>query len=279
MSSRVSKETLGDWAAEGKKLKDERTKKEGGQIDDILNASINDLFRPDKTFRGGRRAALVKQRFAEAALENNTRKGKGRQELWESARVGNIDALTDKLVRSDTYAADGKDLSHGIHAAAAHGRDDVIDLLVRHGANPSDSELPQGFTPIMVASAKGHVHALLLLIDRGGDMNATNEMGMTALHLAASSGQAHCVKALVAEGAESWHKDKYGRLPADCAAVDTQQHHKCRELIAMAKRKPKVPDHEDVDPDTPAHHYLVNALHGMPRSGAAMTIQGPSNLV
>ena len=27
--------------------------------------------------------------------------------------------------------------SHGIHAAAVHGREDVIDILIRHGANPS----------------------------------------------------------------------------------------------------------------------------------------------
>jgi len=59
-----------------------------------------------------------------------------------------------------------KDLSHGIHAAAAHGREDVIDLLIRHKADPSDANMPQGFTPIMVAAAKGHVHAMLLLIDR-----------------------------------------------------------------------------------------------------------------
>ena len=34
--------------------------------------------------------------------------------------------------------------SHGIHAAAVHGREDVIDILIRHGANPSGlSMLPQ----------------------------------------------------------------------------------------------------------------------------------------
>ena len=126
----------------------------------------------------------MKQRFKEADADSNKRRGVGRQELWESARVGNIEALTDKLVRSETYAADPKDLSHGIHAAAAHGRDDVIDLLVRHGADPSDNELNQGFTPIMVAAGKGHVHALLLLIDRGGDMNAKKRHG----HDGAASG-------------------------------------------------------------------------------------------
>ena len=34
--------------------------------------------------------------------------------------------------------------SHGIHAAAVHGREDVIDILIRHGANPSGlSMLPR----------------------------------------------------------------------------------------------------------------------------------------
>jgi hypothetical protein len=224
----------------------------------------------------------VKQRFKEADADSNKRRGVGRQELWESARVGNIEALTDKLVRSETYAADPKDLSHGIHAAAAHGRDDVIDLLVRHGADPSDNELNQGFTPIMVAAGKGHVHALLLLIDRGGDMNAKNDMGMTALHLAASAGQAHCVKALVAEGAQAWHKDKYGRTAAMCAAVDTEQHRLCRELIALShsrpKEKVKVRDEEDVDPALPVHHHLVSSLHGESRAGARATIDGARNL-
>ena len=35
-------------------------------------------------------------------------------------------------------------VSHGIHAAAVHGREDVIDILIRHGANPSGlSMLPR----------------------------------------------------------------------------------------------------------------------------------------
>lgn len=54
----------------------------------------------------------------------------------------------------------------------------------------------------MVAAAKGKVHALLLLIDRGADLNAKNDLGQTALHLAALNGHAHVVKALIAEGAQ-----------------------------------------------------------------------------
>ena len=46
----------------------------------------------------------------------------------------------------------------------------------------------------MLAAGKGHVHAMLLLIDRGAKIDAFNEMGQTALHIAAQNGHAHAVK-------------------------------------------------------------------------------------
>lgn len=114
---------------------------------------------------------------AEAEEEDAIKKGKGHQDLWEAARVGNMDEIMNKLFRQKGFEASEKDLSHGIHAAAVHGREDVIDMLIRHGANPSDNKMPQGFTPLMVAASKGHVHAMLLLIDRGAQLNARNELG------------------------------------------------------------------------------------------------------
>ena len=49
MATRVSKDTLSEWAAEGKRIKTEKDKaKQGSGGDDILNASIHDLFRPEK---------------------------------------------------------------------------------------------------------------------------------------------------------------------------------------------------------------------------------------
>ena len=149
----------------------------------------------------------------EAEREEAIRKGKGHQDLWEAARVGNMDEIMHKLFRQKGFEASAKDLrcpicafpasslslvatprplfdlpagvssaapasrlpivrgaeifgvrvcnvqnywarhgkmkdlrvrSHGIHAAAVHGREDVIDILIRHGANPSGlSMLPQ----------------------------------------------------------------------------------------------------------------------------------------
>ena len=55
----------------------------------------------------------------------------------------------------------------------------------------------QGYTPLMLAAGKGHVHSMLLLIDRGAKIDASNEMGQTALHIAAQNGHAHAVKVRV----------------------------------------------------------------------------------
>jgi hypothetical protein len=143
---------------------------------------------------------------------------------------------------------------------------------VARGAG-TDNDMPQGLTPLMVASAKGHVHSMLLLIDRGAKIDAVNDLGQTALHLAALNGHAHAVKCLVAEGAESWHRDSNGCTPMDCAKSESEEHERCRLILDMAKPrgkvKVKVPDIQDVDGETPAHHYLVQNIYGLPRSCAS----------
>lgn len=143
---------------------------------------------------------------------------------------------------------------------------------VARGAG-ADNDMPQGLTPLMVASAKGHVHSMLLLIDRGAKIDAVNDLGQTALHLAALNGHAHAVKCLVAEGAESWHRDSNGCTPMDCAKSESEEHERCRLILDMAKPrgkvKVKVPDIQDVDGEMPAHHYLVQNIYGLPRSCAS----------
>jgi len=47
---------------------------------------------------------------AEAAQEDAIRKGKGYQDLWEAARVGNMDEIMNKLFRQKGFEASPKDL-------------------------------------------------------------------------------------------------------------------------------------------------------------------------
>mmetsp|Transcript_22844 Transcript_22844/g.53114 ORF Transcript_22844/g.53114 Transcript_22844/m.53114 type:complete len:281 (+) Transcript_22844:3-845(+) len=270
--TKVDKDELVKWQEEHKKKKAAKS---------ALDLGINELFKTEPSWRGARRKNLLEQRMGEAEAEHKIRVGKGRQELWEAARVGNFERIMDLLFRSKDYKASDKDLGHSIHNAAAKGREDALDLLIRHGADPCDQNMPMGFSPVMVAATKGHVHAMLLLVDRGGDVNAKNDMQQTAMHIAALRGHAHIIKALVAEGAEAWHKDYYGRTALDCCKMETEEHALCRDVLVNAKPKPKVKKVaeavDDTDGTTPAHHWLVQSVHGEPRLGGD-GFEMPTNL-
>ena len=205
---------LASWVDEAKSRKKEQSTKENANLTDL---SIQELFKIEPSWRGQRRKNLIAQGMADAAKEDLAKKGSGKQQLWEAARLGNFERMMDLLFRSKDYEPSSKDLSHGIHAAAAHGRDDIIELLIRHGADPGDNNMAQSFTPTMQAARCGFVHSVLLLIDRGADVNAANDLGQIALHLATTNGHSHVVKALVAEGAEAWLEDRFpsphSRLP------------------------------------------------------------------
>mmetsp|Transcript_24466 Transcript_24466/g.47586 ORF Transcript_24466/g.47586 Transcript_24466/m.47586 type:complete len:284 (+) Transcript_24466:62-913(+) len=272
-ASKVDKDALTAFQQAHKKKKEEMS---------ALDMDINQLFKTEPSWRGARRKNLLAQRMGEAEEEHRVRVGKGKQELWEAARVGNFDRIMDLLFRSKDYIPTDGDLGHSIHNAAAKGREDALDLLIRHGADPCDQNMPMGFSPVMVAATKGHVHAMLLLIDRGGEVNAKNEMQQTAMHIAALRGHAHIIKALVAEGAEAWHKDMYGRTAYDCCKMETEEHALCRDVLINAVPKPKAKKiaeaHEDTDGTTPAHHWLCESMHGEPRECAMNGLDMPTNM-
>ncbi len=58
------------------------------------------------------------------------------------------------------------------------------------------------FTPLHRASIKGHEEIVILLINKGADVNATTKIGITPLHVAALYGHKATVKAVLEDGAE-----------------------------------------------------------------------------
>ena len=95
-----------------------------------------------------------------------------------------------------------------IHEAVDMGNlDDVIRHLNRGVAVNawSDEKAPKaGFTPLMIAAARGHLHIVKYLIDNGADINALsyNDDHVTPLILAAGSGHLDVVRYLVKKGAD-----------------------------------------------------------------------------
>jgi ankyrin repeat protein len=110
----------------------------------------------------------------------------------------------------------------------------VMTLLLDYGADPLLT-VKNHTTAMMLAAGQGWRDgnaaiptrdrgtpedaktAIQLLLDRGLDINATNDAGDTAMHAAAFRGSEEIIRCLVAKGANLRAKNRQGRTPLDVA--------------------------------------------------------------
>jgi ankyrin repeat protein len=107
-----------------------------------------------------------------------------------------------------------------VHRAASEGKTEEIkaDLDANPGAlTRKDAE---GFIPLHLAAAGGHVESVMLLLSSGSDINAQGTRGETALFLAAAEGNSEVVEILLAEGADPNLASKELRTPLHRAAQE-----------------------------------------------------------
>jgi ankyrin repeat protein len=108
-----------------------------------------------------------------------------------------------------------------------------VKLLIDSGANPSLA-LNDGSTTVMAAAGLGAprggdeevteagdrndpVDVMKLLVEKGADVNAVNDLGMTPMHYAVQRGADRIVEYLASKGARFDVKNKQGRTPAELA--------------------------------------------------------------
>ncbi|ELT91796.1 hypothetical protein CAPTEDRAFT_27734, partial [Capitella teleta] len=100
-----------------------------------------------------------------------------------------------------------------LHIAADLGTAECVALLLKHGARP-DIHDPSGFTPIIIASRKGHVDIVKQLIAVGCNVNKpTFRVRASALHWAATNGHYRTVQELVNAGANIEDRTCHQRTP------------------------------------------------------------------
>jgi ankyrin repeat protein len=108
-----------------------------------------------------------------------------------------------------------------------------VRLLVEAGANPGQA-IKDGSTPLMAAAGLGAprggdeevteagdrndpVDVMKILVDKGADVNAVNDLGMTAAHYAVQRGSERLIEYLAGKGARFDIRNKQGRTAADLA--------------------------------------------------------------
>ena len=108
-------------------------------------------------------------------------------------------------------------------ARAVTGENVVIcQELLAHGANPDGAGMNETIPPIVSAAIHDDSQILDLLIRHGADVNACTSGGSTALNVAASLGRVDIAAALIRAGADVNAADAHGWTPLMGAATRSE---------------------------------------------------------
>ena len=174
-----------------------------------------------------------------------------RKELWRFSRDGWAEEVQDLLsLGVDPNCKSRETHKTPLFLAAANGFENVVELLLKAGANPNHAELcgqtpllraandcltdvvkilleggadpnkadTSGYTPLLWAVIHGHTDVVKILLEGGAEPNTADIDGNTALFRAITKGQTDVVKLLLKAGADLNWGNEFGTTPLDCAA-------------------------------------------------------------
>ena len=120
---------------------------------------------------------------------------------------------------ADVNAAQGDGMT-ALHWTALNGDLKTLDVLLYAGAATEALTRVGAYTPLHLASSRGHAAVIARLLEAGSKVGPLTATGVQPLHLAAQAGNPDAVKALLDRGADVNAKDKtHGRTPLIFAAA------------------------------------------------------------
>jgi len=139
--------------------------------------------------------------------------------IFEAAATGKINNILRLLARDpqlvNAYAQDG---FQALGLACYFGHFDVTEYLIKAGApvnSPSRNDLKAA--PIQSAAAAGHAKIVELLLKHKADPNIREQGGYTPLHAAAQNGDKAMIRTLLYGGADLALQSDDGKIPLDLA--------------------------------------------------------------
>ena len=122
------------------------------------------------------------------------------QTLVDAALLGRVDAM-DVLLEAGADVETKIEGETMLFFAIGHGLADMVEVLLKHGANVS-AVTSYGYTPLMVAAFYGHTDIVAALLEAGADPNQVVDEGkFFALYIAAWQNQTAVADLLLASGA------------------------------------------------------------------------------
>lgn len=126
----------------------------------------------------------------------------------------------------------GADVDYGTYppilCASMQGRQGLVDVLLRAGANPNAGNYN---SPLYLAAANGHTRIVTMLLESGAAVNGTHG---SPLYAAAGNGYVDIVKLLLKAGANvnAMEESRGGRTPLHGAVQ--RDHYEVAELLVAA---------------------------------------------
>ena len=163
---------------------------------------------------------------------------KGSTALYWAVRYGFVE-LTHILLeqgRADVNMKRKLGLVCPIILASAFGNTEILELLIRYGANVN-TQIRRGETALHHAAAWGNEDAIDILLSHTKDIDFADEKGDTAITLAAQSNEPNVVQLLVSRGADPAHKNQEGKN-AWTYAIDADDDTLLKSLLTAYSSSP-----------------------------------------
>lgn len=142
-----------------------------------------------------------------------------------------------------------KQIDEQLFDAVLQGKAEEVNKLIEAGANINLLNDEVGESPIHVATEKGNVDILKILIENGAHLDMLTRPGYSAAHLAVFSNKLEALKLLLDNGADKNIKDPEGNTLLWSAVM----HNNAKKDGAVVKLlldegiDPKIPNNHGVD--------------------------------
>jgi excisionase family DNA binding protein len=151
----------------------------------------------------------VKDNVGTTALAASEARGYSRiVSLLKAASTHTVEAEEIRPLKIEDNGAASSPVS--LQRAVDSGDVPGINALIAAGADVN-TRTEDGWTPLMLATIKGHTEIVVALLKQGADVNARNKKGWTALMFAVSMGDLETMRALLAGDAEIDARDNDGK--------------------------------------------------------------------